>query len=236
MRICFKVRPHGGLFRSGRITVHLTFAERAFELARWYRERGAIVVLGGLHVISCPEECAPHADALAIGEGVQVWGEILRDISCRKTAIALPWAVIACLPRNGSPNRSVLPRKQFLTTDESDCDARLSQSLWILFYLSTKDCTCRISAKIRIRLPTSSWLMVSRMLSLLTTTLVHVLITCGICVETLRPLEKIWSAGRLDRCTDDPSVIREDGARRFVLVYSSALESLNPTISRTPER
>src|SRR5262245_28784872 len=42
------------------ITVHLTFAKRAFELARWFRERGAKVVLGGLHVVSCPEECAPH--------------------------------------------------------------------------------------------------------------------------------------------------------------------------------
>src|ERR1700758_4672061 len=50
------------------ITVHLTFAERAYELARWYRQRGATVVLGGLHVLSCPEEVAPHADALVLGE------------------------------------------------------------------------------------------------------------------------------------------------------------------------
>src|SRR5437763_132679 len=61
------------------ITVHLTFARRAFELAHWYRARGAKVILGGLHVLSCPEECAPHADALALGEGVQLWPQILRD-------------------------------------------------------------------------------------------------------------------------------------------------------------
>ena len=36
------------------ITVHLTFAKRAYELARWYRERGAKVVLGGLHVLFVP--------------------------------------------------------------------------------------------------------------------------------------------------------------------------------------
>jgi len=54
------------------ITVHLTFARRAFELARWYRARGATIVMGGLHVLSCPDECAPHADALVLGEGVQV--------------------------------------------------------------------------------------------------------------------------------------------------------------------
>src|SRR5438552_7724901 len=55
------------------ITVHLTFARRAFALADWYRARGSTVVLGGLHVLSCPDECAPHADALAVGEGVQLW-------------------------------------------------------------------------------------------------------------------------------------------------------------------
>src|SRR5207248_5147703 len=62
------------------ITVHLTFARRAYELADWYRRRGARVVLGGLHVLSCPDEVRPHADALAVGEGVQVWPEILRDV------------------------------------------------------------------------------------------------------------------------------------------------------------
>ncbi|HEX5046161.1 MAG TPA: hypothetical protein VFX89_03490, partial [Gammaproteobacteria bacterium] len=55
------------------ITVHLTFAARAYELARWYRQWGAKVVLGGLHVLSAPDEAAPHADALALGEGVQLW-------------------------------------------------------------------------------------------------------------------------------------------------------------------
>src|SRR6185369_14002213 len=62
------------------ITVHLTFAKRAYALARWYRAHGSKVILGGLHTLSCPEEVAPHADALAIGDGVQTWPEILRDV------------------------------------------------------------------------------------------------------------------------------------------------------------
>jgi len=62
------------------ITVHLTFARRAYALAAWYRARGARVVLGGLHVLSCPDEAAPHADALAIGDGVQLWPRILADV------------------------------------------------------------------------------------------------------------------------------------------------------------
>ena len=36
------------------ITVHLTFARRAYELAAWYRTRGAKVILGGPHIIACP--------------------------------------------------------------------------------------------------------------------------------------------------------------------------------------
>ena len=72
--------PHDPFPEVVGITVHLTFAERAYSLAQWYRRRGAKVVLGGLHVISCPDEVAPHADALAIGEGVQLWGEILSDV------------------------------------------------------------------------------------------------------------------------------------------------------------
>src|SRR5512139_3809754 len=47
------------------ISVHLTFAKRAYELARWFRARGSKVVLGGMHIQSCPDEAAPHADAVA---------------------------------------------------------------------------------------------------------------------------------------------------------------------------
>src|ERR1700676_4926745 len=43
------------------ITVHLTFARRAYELAAWYRARGSLVILGGLHVLSCPDEAQQHA-------------------------------------------------------------------------------------------------------------------------------------------------------------------------------
>src|SRR5882672_4014781 len=59
------------------ITVHLTFARRAYQLADWYRRQGCRVVLGGLHVLSCPDEALQYADAIAIGDGVQLWPQIL---------------------------------------------------------------------------------------------------------------------------------------------------------------
>jgi len=98
------------------ITVHLTFAKRAFELANWYRSRGSKVVLGGLHVLSCPEECAPHADAIAIGDGVQLWPRILADVEsgCLRSRYAASYDTD--YRQDPAPSRTILPRKSFLTT------------------------------------------------------------------------------------------------------------------------
>lgn len=98
------------------ITVHLTFARRAFELADWYRRRGARVVLGGLHVLSCPEECAPHADALAVGEGVQLWPEILRDIEAGALRAVYRGSYRRPYRDEPPPRRALLPGASFLTT------------------------------------------------------------------------------------------------------------------------
>jgi len=98
------------------ITVHLTFATRAYELADWYRSRGAKVILGGLHVLSCPEECAPHADSLALGDGVQLWPRMLNDIErgCLQSRYAATYE--NDYSDDPPPRRSILPRHSFLTT------------------------------------------------------------------------------------------------------------------------
>jgi hypothetical protein len=98
------------------ITVHLTFAQRAYQLANWYRQRGARVILGGLHVMSCPDEARPHADALCLGEGVQVWPEVLRDVEAGSLKPAYQGSY--CRPYRGDPipRRDLLPRASFLTT------------------------------------------------------------------------------------------------------------------------
>ena len=74
------------------------------------------MVLGGLHVLSCPEECAPHADALALGDGVQLWPRILADVeraACSRDMRPPMKATIATTRRRGA---RILPRKSFLTT------------------------------------------------------------------------------------------------------------------------
>jgi radical SAM superfamily enzyme YgiQ (UPF0313 family) len=98
------------------ITVHLTFAERAFELARWFRARGSKVIFGGLHVVSCPDECAPHADALAFGDGVQLWPQILRDVESGSLQPMYHGSYRKPYRDDPAPRRDLLPRNGFLTT------------------------------------------------------------------------------------------------------------------------
>jgi len=69
--------PADRLSTSGRITVHLTFAQRAYELAHVSSLRRLRVMVVACAVV--PDEVALHADILAIG-GVQLCA-ILNDIA-----------------------------------------------------------------------------------------------------------------------------------------------------------
>ncbi len=98
------------------ISVHLTFAARAFALADYYRARGAKVILGGLHVQSCPDECAAHADALAVGDGVALWPAILRDVARGALRARYEAQFDSNYAADPAPRRDLLPRESFLTT------------------------------------------------------------------------------------------------------------------------
>ena len=98
------------------ITVHLTFAARAYELARWFRRWGVKVILGGLHVLTLPEEARQHADAIVVGEGVLPWRDVLDDV--RAGTLQPEYAGSYRLPYSDdpAPRRDLLPRESFLTT------------------------------------------------------------------------------------------------------------------------
>jgi len=98
------------------ITVHLTFAHRAYELAAWYRARGARVILGGLHVQSCPGEAANHADAISLGNGVETWPRILRDVESGCLAPVYQGNYETPFSREPRPRRELVDRASFLTS------------------------------------------------------------------------------------------------------------------------
>lgn len=190
------------------MTVHLTFAQRAYELARWYRRRGSKVVFGGLHVISCPDEVAPHADALAIGEGVQLWGQILRDVAAGRLQRVYRGDYRRPYCDDPPPRRELLARSGFLTTT-SLIATRGCHNRCGFCYLSTEG----------LHMP---YLM--RDVEQIAAEFVADGQPYGVFIDNnlgsrpdylrrlcraLRPLEKIWSAAVSIDVTDDPSLVRD---------------------------
>lgn len=53
--------------------------KEGYELARRCAARGTRVVMGGLHVTSCPDEPSQYGASAIVGEGEVVWHEVLAD-------------------------------------------------------------------------------------------------------------------------------------------------------------
>lgn len=54
-------------------------AFEAYAVADRCRAAGVPVVMGGLHATCVPDECGRHADAVVVGEGEPVWGDVVED-------------------------------------------------------------------------------------------------------------------------------------------------------------
>ena len=190
------------------ITVHLTFARRAFELARWYRSRGSKVILGGLHVLSCPEECAPHADALALGDGVQLWPRILADVEAGRLGFRYAASYENDYRDDPPPRRSLLPRSSFLTTT-SLIATRGCHNRCGFCYLATDG----LRMPYRMRTPEQ---VAAEFAADNQPYAVFIDNNLGsrpdylraLC-HALRPLERIWSAAVSIDVTDDPTLVRD---------------------------
>lgn len=63
------------------ISVETYTARRAYQIAERFRRRGVPVVMGGFHPTLAPEDAAPHADAIVIGEAEETWPRLLDDFS-----------------------------------------------------------------------------------------------------------------------------------------------------------
>jgi radical SAM superfamily enzyme YgiQ (UPF0313 family) len=189
------------------ITVHLTFAQRAYELADWYRRRGATVVLGGLHVQSCPDECAPHADALAIGDGVQLWPRILRDVEagCLQPRYFADYDNTYC--DDPAPRRSLLPRNRFLTT-LGLIATRGCRNRCAFCYLATEGLRMPYRARNPKNVAAEFEAAKEPYAVFIDNNLGSNRAYLHALCRALRPLEKIWSAAVSIDVTDDPGLVR----------------------------
>jgi radical SAM superfamily enzyme YgiQ (UPF0313 family) len=61
------------------ITAMTASANRAYEIAAIYREKGIPVVMGGIHASSLPDEALRYVDSVVIGEAEGIWDQVLGD-------------------------------------------------------------------------------------------------------------------------------------------------------------
>ncbi len=61
------------------ITAFTSQANRAYEIAGFFRRLGVPVVLGGIHATMCQHEAREHADSIVTGEAEGVWARVLED-------------------------------------------------------------------------------------------------------------------------------------------------------------
>ncbi len=190
------------------VTVHLTFAARAYALADWYRRRGAKVILGGLHVLSCPDEVRPHADALVIGEGVHVWGRVLRDVEAGRLQKTYRGDYRKPYRDDPPPRRDLLPRRSFLTTT-SLIATRGCHNRCGFCYLSTEGLhmpyLTRDVEQVVEEFRADGQPYAVFVDNNLGSRPDYLRRLC----RALRPLEKIWSAAVTIDVTDDPTLVRE---------------------------
>ncbi|MDH3583768.1 MAG: B12-binding domain-containing radical SAM protein [Phycisphaerae bacterium] len=121
------------------MTVITGTAPRAYELAAAFRRRHKIpVVLGGPHVTLVPDDAAPHADAIVVGYAEQEWPRLLRDFVRGQMQDRYTQGADLDLADAPLPDRSVLPRRRYLTADVFEatrgcihnCDFCVVPSAW----------------------------------------------------------------------------------------------------------
>ncbi len=207
------------------IMVHLTFAERAYALADWYRRQGSIVVLGGLHVTSCPDEVARHAHAIVVGNGVHAWPQLLTDVADGRLKSRYEGSYLPPYQDEPGARRALLPRDPYLTTAS---------------LIATRGCVNRC----RFCWLATSHLQMPRQVRHPQDVVREFLATgepYGVFIDNnlganraylrelcaaLRPVERIWSAAVTIDLTDDPSLIRDMALAGCTGVFVG-LESMN---------
>ncbi len=94
------------------ISVETYTARRAYQIASEFRRRRVPVVMGGFHATLCPEEVGRYSDSIVIGEGEELFPELIDDYRHgrpRKTyrATTRPAQIL-------TPDRSIFAGRKYL--------------------------------------------------------------------------------------------------------------------------
>lgn len=195
------------------------------------------MILGGLHVLSCPEEAEIHADAIVIGEGVQLWPEVLRDIQLKQLKGRYSATFERPYDLDPAPRRKLLAQQSYLTTT-SLIATRGCHNRCGFCYLSTEGLQMpyrlRDPEDIREQFEADDQPYAVFIDNNLGSKPEYLRRLC----KTLAPIEKIWSAAVTLDVTDDPTLVRDMALGGctgvFIGFESLADENLAQARKRTP--
>ena len=95
------------------IQVYITNAYRAYRIADHYRDKGAYVILGGLHVTALPDEAALHANSIFLGPAEESFPRFLKDFR-NKTPQKIYRSSIRTLQNMPVVRRDLIKRHKYL--------------------------------------------------------------------------------------------------------------------------
>lgn len=98
------------------ITCMTPLAPRAYEIAAQFRKRGVPVVIGGVHVSYMTEEALRFADTVVVGEGEELWPQLLQDFEQGNLQRVYTATSLPDIENLASPRRELFTNKYFVDT------------------------------------------------------------------------------------------------------------------------
>lgn len=97
------------------LSIMTCYAPRAYEIAAEFRQRGKIIVMGGVHPTYCPEEALQHCDAIVCGEAEDLWPELVADYEAGHMKREYRMTAFPSLENYKSPRVELLSPDAYMT-------------------------------------------------------------------------------------------------------------------------
>ena len=95
------------------ITAFTSNINRAYEIARLYKEKGIKVIIGGIHGSMLPDEALQYADSVVIGEVENIWKQVIEDFENNRLMSKYHGPRIDLAQSLITPRRELLSKEYF---------------------------------------------------------------------------------------------------------------------------
>lgn len=98
------------------ITAFTSNINRAYEIAKIYKDKNIKVVLGGIHASMLPDEALQFVDTVVIGEAENIWKKVIQDFETNSLSPKYNGGVVDLTKSHPRPRRDLLHPHYFWRT------------------------------------------------------------------------------------------------------------------------